>query len=40
MGHYQTEHPAMQYLAERLEEQFAELNIWASESESDPFEIR
>lgn len=40
MGHYQTERPAMQNLVERLGEEFAELNIWASESESDPFEIR
>lgn len=35
-GHYPTERPAMQNLAERLNQQFSELSVWASEVEADP----
>ncbi|QDT18513.1 Nif3-like dinuclear metal center hexameric protein [Gimesia chilikensis] len=35
-GHYATERPAMEQMAELLQEQFRDLKIWASEVESDP----
>ncbi|QDV15670.1 Putative GTP cyclohydrolase 1 type 2 [Gimesia panareensis] len=35
-GHYATERPAMEQMAELLQQQFSELKIWASEVESDP----
>ncbi|MEZ6044444.1 MAG: Nif3-like dinuclear metal center hexameric protein [Planctomycetaceae bacterium] len=36
-GHYQTERPAMEAMAVRLQEQFPQLSIKASQDESDPF---
>ena len=35
-GHYATERPAMEHLAECLADRFPQLTVWASESESDP----
>ena len=35
-GHYATERPAMEYLANVLEKQFPNLNVWASDVETDP----
>jgi dinuclear metal center YbgI/SA1388 family protein len=35
-GHYPTERPAMENLAERLANQFPDLNVWASSVEADP----
>ena len=35
-GHYATERPAMEQMAELLQQQYPELKIWASEVESDP----
>jgi dinuclear metal center YbgI/SA1388 family protein len=35
-GHYPTERPAMENLAERLSQQFPDLNVWASSVEADP----
>lgn len=35
-GHYPTERPAMENLAERLTNQFPDLNVWASTVETDP----
>ncbi len=35
-GHYATERPAMESLAQRLTAEFPTLPVWASESESDP----
>ncbi len=35
-GHYATERPAVEQLALRLARQFPAVNIWASDSESDP----
>ena len=35
-GHYPTERPAMESLAERLANQFPDLNVWASSVEADP----
>ena len=35
-GHYPTERPAMENLAERLRDQFPDLTVWASDLETDP----
>ncbi|MFT4555172.1 MAG: dinuclear metal center YbgI/SA1388 family protein [Planctomycetaceae bacterium] len=35
-GHYPTERPAMEKLAERLSQQFPDLTVWASDVEADP----
>lgn len=35
-GHYATEQPAMRQLADALSKQFADLTVWASETETDP----
>ena len=35
-GHYPTERPAMENLAERLSQQFPDLTVWASDVEADP----
>lgn len=35
-GHYPTERPAMENLAERLRQQFPNVPVWASRTESDP----
>jgi dinuclear metal center YbgI/SA1388 family protein len=35
-GHYATERPGIEELADRLSKQFPELKVWASASESDP----
>jgi putative NIF3 family GTP cyclohydrolase 1 type 2 len=35
-GHYATERPGIEELAERLGKQFPELKVWASASETDP----
>ena len=35
-GHYATERPAMESLAAVLSEQFSDLNVWASNHETDP----
>lgn len=35
-GHYATERPAMERLAERIGQRFPKLTVWASESEFDP----
>lgn len=35
-GHYPTERPAIETLAERLANQFPDLNVWASSVEADP----
>ena len=35
-GHYPTERPAMENLAERLSQRFPALNVWASSVEADP----
>jgi len=35
-GHYATERPAIERLAEILLQQFPQLDVWASESEADP----
>lgn len=37
-GHYATERPAMENLAARLQSEFNELKVFASETESDPLE--
>ncbi len=37
-GHYATERPAMENLAERLRDRFGTLHVWASEVESDPID--
>ncbi len=37
-GHYATERPAMERLAESLSDSFPQLTVWASDSESDPIE--
>jgi dinuclear metal center YbgI/SA1388 family protein len=36
LGHYQSERFAMERLAAKLAEEFSELNVWASERETDP----
>jgi dinuclear metal center YbgI/SA1388 family protein len=36
LGHYASERPALEMLAERLAEQFPHLTAWASEKEADP----
>jgi putative NIF3 family GTP cyclohydrolase 1 type 2 len=36
LGHYASERPALEMLAERLAEQFPSLTAWASEQETDP----
>ncbi|MCC9599481.1 Nif3-like dinuclear metal center hexameric protein [Stieleria sp. JC731] len=38
LGHYYSERFAMEQLAERLAEQFSELEVWASRKESDPIQ--
>lgn len=35
-GHYATERPAMEHLADRLSNQFPDLQVWASDVEADP----
>ena len=35
-GHYATERPAVEELAERLQQEFAALTVWASRQETDP----
>lgn len=35
-GHYPTERPAMEHLAQLLRQKFPELNVWASDVETDP----
>ena len=35
-GHFATERPAMEHLAQRLAKELPQLTIWASESETDP----
>jgi len=35
-GHYPTERPAMENLAERLSQQFPDLSVWPSDVEADP----
>ena len=35
-GHYPTERPAMENLAERLSQQFPDITVWASSVEADP----
>jgi dinuclear metal center YbgI/SA1388 family protein len=35
-GHYATERPAVEELATQLQQQFAELRVWASQQERDP----
>lgn len=35
-GHYATERPAMEQMAELLQQQFSDLKIWASQNETDP----
>lgn len=37
-GHYATERPAVERLAERIDDAFAEVTAWASEVESDPLQ--
>ena len=39
MGHYSSERPAMEWLAGELGRQFAGVDVWASQSESDPFRL-
>ena len=39
-GHYATERPAIERLAEILQKQFPKLDVWASESETDPLNYR
>ncbi|MCH7688381.1 MAG: Nif3-like dinuclear metal center hexameric protein [Planctomycetes bacterium] len=39
-GHYATERPAVERLAEILQKQFSQLEVWASESETDPLNYR
>ena len=39
-GHYATERPAIERLAEILQKQFPQLDVWASESETDPLNYR
>ena len=39
-GHYASERPAIERLAEILQKQFPQLEVWASESEIDPLNYR
>jgi len=38
LGHYASERPAVEMLADRLQKEFADLEVWASQSESDPIQ--
>ena len=37
-GHYATERPAMEQLAELLQQKFTQLTTWASQKETDPLQ--
>ncbi|WP_417388041.1 Nif3-like dinuclear metal center hexameric protein [Gimesia sp.] len=37
-GHYATERPAMEQMAELLQQKFSQLTIWASQKETDPLQ--
>ncbi len=37
-GHYATERPAMEQMAQRLQQQFPNLKIWPSQNEKDPLQ--
>lgn len=39
-GHYATERSAIERLAEILQKQFPQLEVWASESETNPLNYR
>lgn len=38
LGHYASERPALEMLAERIAERFSDLTVWASVAETDPLE--
>lgn len=40
LGHYASERPALEMLADRLASQFSELTVWASRDETDPISWR
>ena len=39
LGHYSSERFAVEALAERLQKEFSELNVWPSADECDPIEL-